>query len=257
MILGLLQARVSSSRLPGKVLEPILGEPLLFRQIERLGRCRRIERLVVTTSTEASDDVLVNECAHRNIAVHRGDLGDVLGRFACAAREFNPKTIVRLCGDCPLADWQLIDEAIETFEAGRYDYVTNADPPTYPDGLDVEVVSTEVLLQTATAAQLPSEREHVTLFIRRHPERFKIGRIARNPNLAALRWTVDNPEDLNFVRRVYEALYPGNAAFTTADILALLERRPQLTAINAHIARDEGLQPSLQRDQIWLRQESS
>ncbi len=255
MILGLLQARVSSSRLPGKVLKPILGEPMLFRQIERLGRCRRVERLVVATSTEASDDVLVKECAQRNIAVHRGDLGDVLGRFACAARQFSPKAVVRLGGDCPLADWQLIDEAIDMFETGGYDYLTNADPPTYPDGLDVEVVSTEALLETAAVAQLPSEREHVTLFIRKHSDRFRIGRITRNPNLSALRWTVDNPEDLDLVRRIYEALYPANAAFTTADILALLENNPELTAINGHIERDEGLKPSLQRDQIWLQRQ--
>lgn len=257
MILGLLQARVSSSRLPGKVLEPILGEPMLFRQIERLGRCRRIARLVVTTSTDASDDVVVNECERRNIAVHRGNLSDVLGRFACAARQFSPDAIVRLSGDCPLVDWQLIDEAIDIFEAGRYDYLTNADPPTFPDGLDVEIVSTEALLETAAVAQLPSEREHVTLFIRNHPERFRIGRMVRDPDLSALRWTVDNPEDLDLVRRIYEALYPANAAFTTADILELLKKKPQLMAINGHIERDEGLKLSLQRDQIWLQHQGS
>jgi len=127
---------------------------MLFRQIERLARCRRIDRLVVTTSTDPSDDPLVVECARRDIPVHRDSLFDVLGRFASAARVFRPDIVVRLTGDCPLADWELIDQAIDAFQAGGYDYLTNAEPPTYPDGLDVEVVSEKALLDAAVTAVL-------------------------------------------------------------------------------------------------------
>jgi len=257
MILALLQARVSSSRLPGKVLKPILEQPMLFRQIERLVRCRRIDRLVVTTSTDPSDDPLVAECTRRNISVHRDSLFDVLERFASAARVFRPNIVVRLTGDCPLADWELIDQAIDAFQAGGYDYLTNAEPPTYPDGLDVEVVSEKALLDAAVTAQLPSEREHVTLFIRNHPERFNIGRLTQSMDLSFHRWTVDDPEDLDLVQRIYEALYPANAAFTTADVLAFLQSNPELMAINSHIERDAGLRKSLMLEESRLQRKGS
>jgi spore coat polysaccharide biosynthesis protein SpsF len=252
MILGLLQARVSSRRLPGKVLKPILGVPMLLRQIERLARCRRIDRLVVATSTDPSDDPLVVECQRHGIGVYKGSLSDVLGRFADASRIFRPNAIVRLTGVCPLADWELIDQAIELFETGGYDYITNFEPPTYPDGLDVEVVSTEALLEVAVVAQLPSEREHVTLFIRNHPERYKIGRLTQSIDLSSHRWTVDDPEDLDFVQQIYQALYPTDAAFTTDDILSFVRNNPELLTINAHIGRNEGLKKSLILDEIWL-----
>ena len=118
-------------------------------------------------------------------------------------------------------------------------------PPTYPDGLDVEVVSEKALLDAAVTAQLPSEREHVTLFIRNHPERFNIGRLTQSMDLSSHRWTVDDPEDLDLIQRIYEALYPANVAFTTADILALLQSNPELMAINSHLERDAGLRKSL------------
>lgn len=253
MILGILQARVSSKRLPGKVLKPILGTPMIFLQIERIGRCRCIDKLVVATSTDPADDVLADACVSRGIAVYRGSLSDVLDRFACAARFYASQAIVRLTADCPLTDWNVIDLAIENFAAGRYDYLSNVDPPTYPDGLDVEVMTHSALIDADRNAQLPSEREHVTTYIRKHPERYRLGSMAQATDLSALRWTVDNIEDFEFVRNVYEALYESNRDFTTDDILALLKVRPELALINSKIERNAGLSQSITADNEWLR----
>jgi spore coat polysaccharide biosynthesis protein SpsF (cytidylyltransferase family) len=253
MILAILQARVSSSRLPGKVLKPILGKPMLFLQIERVMRCRRIDLLVVATSTDRSDDILAQQCAERGILIYRGSLSDVLDRFLGAAQKYQPDAVVRLTGDCPLADWEVIDLTISTYLNGDYDYLSNIDPPTYPDGLDVEIISYRALIEAAAQARLPSEREHVTLFARNRPDRYRIGSVKQEVNLASLRWTVDEPEDLEFVRAVYKELYPSKHDFNTSDILALIERRPELSVINSNIPRDAGLSKSRAADEAWQR----
>jgi spore coat polysaccharide biosynthesis protein SpsF (cytidylyltransferase family) len=257
VILAILQARVSSTRLPGKVLKPILGKPMLFLQIERVMRCRRIDLLVVATSTDPTDDILAQQCADRDILVHRGSLSDVLDRFLGAAQRYQPNAVVRLTGDCPLADWEIIDLAISRFLNGNYDYLSNTDPPTYPDGLDVEVISYRALIEAASEARLPSEREHVTLFVRSHPDRFRIGSVKQQIDLSSLRWTVDEPEDLEFARKVYEELYPSKYDFNTSDVLALIERRPDLKLINSNIQRDAGLSKSRAADEEWERRQRS
>lgn len=248
MILGVLQARVSSSRFPGKVMKSILGTPMILLHIERIKRCRRIDQLVVATTTDPTDDPLVKVCESHGITVYRGSLSDVLSRFVGAAERYRSAVVVRLTGDCPLADAQLIDLAIDTFLSGDYDYLSNVDPPTYPDGLDVEVLSYSALLDASARARSPSEREHVTPFIRNHPENFRIGALKQNVDQSTLRWTVDYPEDFEFVRLVYEALYPSNPRFDTADILALMDRRPELARINSNIAPNEGLMKSVAAD---------
>ena len=251
-ILGILQARVSSSRLPGKVLLPILGQPMLVRQLERLDRCRTIDRLLVATSTDGSDDTLAVACEHRGVACFRGHLLDVLDRFVHAARPYRPEIVVRLTGDCPLADPIMIDDVIGFFESGDYDYVSNFVPPTFPDGLDVEVMRFAALEDAAREASLPSHREHVTPFLRAHPERYRLGNLAGPVDLSHLRWTVDEPEDVEFVRGVYERLYPAKPDFTTQDILELLDREQALLAINSTFSRNEGLRKALQADAEYL-----
>jgi len=223
MILGVLQARMSSSRLPGKVLAPVLGAPMIARQIERLRRCRRIDRLVVATSDQPGDDPVAETCRTLGVDVHRGALDDVLDRFHGALRAFGPaEAVVRMTADCPLADPALIDRVIATFLDGGYDYVSNTPAVrTFPHGLDVEVMRAEALETAWREGHDPYEREHVTPFIYRRPERFRLGFVSDAPNLAHLRWTVDLPEDLDFVRHVYETLYPGDPAFTSADVVAL------------------------------------
>lgn len=223
MILAILQARMSSSRLPGKVLEPVLGEPMIARQVERLRRSSRIDRLLVATSTDRSDDPLAEACAARGIAVYRGDLGDVLGRFAGAlAANPDASSVVRLTADCPLTDWTLIDALIARFEEVGADAATLSYPErTYPHGLDCEVVRREALLRAHREATDPYEREHVTPFIYRRPDEHRLAGLSREPSLAHLRWTVDYPGDLAFVRDVYAQLYPANPAFLSDDIAAL------------------------------------
>jgi spore coat polysaccharide biosynthesis protein SpsF len=235
---------MGSTRLPGKVMKSILGTPMLFLQIERVMRARRINDLIVATTTEKGDDVLAAECERRGVAVFRGSAGDVLNRCVKAAEQSKPRAVVRLTGDCPLTDWNVIDLVVETFTSGGFQYVSNVDPPTYPDGLDVEVVDYSVLRTADAEARLSSEREHVTTFIRKHPERFHAANVCAQRNLSALRWTVDEPDDFELVRTVYEGLYPYRPAFETADILNFFNRRTRLTSLSGGLVRHAGLMKS-------------
>lgn len=221
--LAILQARMTSTRLPGKVLAPVLGEPMIGRQLERLARSGRLDRIVVATSAEASDDPLASYVAGLGYAVCRGSLHDVLDRFhQAAAMVPEADTIVRLTADCPLADWTVIDATIERHHAEAADYTSNVAPErTFPHGLDNEVIRREALERAWREAKDPYEREHVTPYIYRHLHAFRIAGLSRAPSLAHLRWTVDLPEDLAFVREVYERLYPRNPAFTTDEVAAL------------------------------------
>lgn len=214
---------MSSTRLPGKVMAPILGEPMLGRQVERLRRCKRIDALTVATSDGDDDAPIAAYCERLGLPVYRGSLHDVLDRYRNAALAFGPSdAIVRLTADCPLADWDVIDQVIDTHMAGGYDHTNNTSPErTYPHGLDAEAVRPEVLEIAWREARDPYEREHVTPFVYRRPERFRLGSLINPDPAPELRWTVDTPEDLAFVREVYERLYPSNPAFGSADIKAL------------------------------------
>lgn len=250
--LAVLQARTSSSRLPGKVLMPILGRPMLALHLERLGRCTSFDWLNVATSTDPSDDTLANLCKFQGVDCFRGSLNDVLDRFVCAARPYAPDVIVRLTGDCPLADPSLIDDIVMRFVESDLDYLSNCVPATFPDGLDVEVMRFRDIEIAAREAVLPSHREHVTPFIRKQPERFRVGNYSSEIDRSFMRWTVDEPEDFEFVRRIYERLYPANPAFTTDDVLALLALEPDLSEINNRYERNEGSKKSLAADKQFL-----
>jgi len=245
---AILQARAGSSRLPGKVLKPLLGRPMLARQIERVRRSARLDELVVATSTDASDDAIEALCEEEGVACFRGSLDDVLDRFHAAALRHGADRVVRLTGDCPLADAGLIDAVVEHLERGGYDFVSNAIEPTFPDGLDAAVFRMQLLEDAWNEATLPSEREHVTLFMRRQPERYRIGSFKGEVDRSNLRWTVDEPSDFEFVVAVYSRLYPSNPAFGSEDVLDLLEREPGLLQVNGGIERNEGLRRSLARD---------
>lgn len=252
MILGLLQARSSSTRLPGKVMLPLAGAPMLARQIERLRRSAMIDMLVLATSDRPEDDCVAELAEAAGIASYRGSLDDVLDRFYRAAEPYRPDYIVRVTGDCPLIDWELVDRCIRFAADGSYDYASNALKPTWPDGLDVEVMTSVALREAWAEATSTVDREHVTPFINRQLDRFRLGSLENDVDLSAMRWTVDEPGDYEFVSRVYEALYPTNPAFTTADILQLLTARPELIQLNAGIERNEGLrkaQEALLKDQ--------
>lgn len=244
-VLAILQARMSSTRLPGKVLKPILGEPMLARQIERVRRAATIDRLVVATSTDTSDDPLATLCAELGVDYFRGSLDDVLDRFCRAAERHPSEHLVRLTGDCPLADPGVIDAVVRFHIDGGFDYSSNTLHPTFPDGLDVEVMRGSALAQAGREASDPFDREHVTPFLYHHPERFRLGSFERSPELSGVRWTVDYPEDYELVRRIYETLYPAKAEFALDDILGLFEKNPDLAKINAGHQRNEGsMKPS-------------
>lgn len=225
MILAILQARMSSTRLPGKVLRPLAGEPMIGRQVERLRRAQRLDRMVVATSVGPEDDPLAAYCEGLGLDVFRGPLDDVLGRFAGAIDAFGPaEAVVRLTADCPLADPGVVDEVVRTHLESGADYTSNVLPArTFPKGLDVEVARTQALLAAAAEAADPYEREHVTPFLYRRPERFKIASVERSPSQADLWWTVDTPEDYAFVSDIYRRLYPVKPDFTSEDVLRLTE----------------------------------
>lgn len=241
MIVAVLQARASSRRLPGKVLKPILGKPMLQHQIERVLRARLPQRLVLATSVNADDDPIAELGAACGIAVYRGSLDDVLDRFYRAAKPYAPSHVVRLTGDCPLADPTVIDAVIRFAVDGKYDYASNTIRPTFPDGLDVEVATFAALRTAWQEATSKLDREHVMPFLHRQPERFRLGNYENDSDLSAMRWTVDEPADFEMVRAVYEALYPHNPEFRFQDIINLITKNPQIAATNSNIARNEGL----------------
>ncbi|MDT8375577.1 MAG: glycosyltransferase family protein [Mariprofundaceae bacterium] len=257
MILAILQARMSSSRLPGKVLKPVLGVPMLLRQIERISRSRLIDKLCVATTSDATDNPVSKLCEENSIPCFRGSMDDVLDRYYQAAKKHGAEHIVRLTGDCPLTDPAVIDDVIRFYVDGNYDFVSNCICPTFPDGLDVAVFSRAVLEESWREAMLPSHREHVTSYARQAEGRYKIGSYEASCDRSHLRWTVDEKDDYDFVVRVYEELYPENPAFTSEDVVSLLSEKKDIASINSRFIRNEGLLKSLAEDQEWLKRNSN
>ncbi len=246
MILAVVQARTSSTRLPGKVLMPILGRPMLALQLERVARAEMPDKVVVATSVHPSDDSIGSLCADVGVECYRGPLDDVLDRFQQAAEHFGADHIVRLTGDCPLSDPAVIDDVVRLHLDCGFDYTSNVAPPSFPDGLDVEAVRAEVLAQASREAFAASDREHVTMWIREHIDPSRCGNLTHSPSLAHLRWTVDVPADFEFVSGIFEMLYRVNPSFGMDDVLALLVARPDLRAINEGIERNEGITKPVQ-----------
>lgn len=247
-ILTLLQARSSSTRLPNKVLKDLLGQPMILRQIERLQRAHHIGTLLLATSTDNSDDHLAKVVSQAGISVYRGSLNDVLDRFYQAALPHAPDIVVRLTGDCPLVDPNIIDAAISKFLDLGADYLGNGLPPTYPDGMDVEIIRFDTLKIAWQQATLPSEREHVTPYIYKHPEQFQLANLSYSVNLSGLRLTVDEAVDFDLVEKIYLSLMPNKPNFLLDDILALLEQHPEWLQLNQKIIRNEGYLKSIKQD---------
>lgn len=243
---ALIQARTSSSRLPGKVLRNIAGVPMLLRVVERARQARTIDTVAVITSTNTSDDTIVQRCKQNDILCFRGNHDDVLDRYYQAALHFNADVVVRLTADCPLLDPEIIDKVVGTFQRNSFDHVSNTLEPTYPDGLDTEVFSFSTLEKAWREATLKSEREHVTAYIYKHPERFRLCAVKHEENLSTHRWTVDKSEDLEFVRAVYDH-FEGKS-FGMGEILVFLKENPEIAELNAGQIRNEGYLKSLQED---------
>ncbi len=251
MILGIVQTRTTSTRLPGKVLLPLAGAPSLQRQLERLSRVGGWDRLIVATSEQPSDDPVAALCDALGQDVFRGSLDNVLDRFYMAALPHRPEQVVRLTADCPLTDWRVIDRLIAFHLAGGYDYTSNALERRFPVGLDCEIATFAALTEAWREAQAPDQREHVTPFIHRQPARYRLGSLTQANDLSALRWTLDTPEDYAMIAAVYDALYPADPAFTTEDILAFLLAHPEIRERNAD-ARGRALYQRLARKQAAL-----
>jgi spore coat polysaccharide biosynthesis protein SpsF len=245
----ILQARMGSTRLPGKVMADLLGKPLLARVIERAQAIRGVEKVVLAIPAGARDQPLLELARRCSIEAFAGSEDDVLDRYYQAVKAFNVNVIVRVTSDCPLLDPRVSELVLARFQQGDVDYACNTLPPTFPDGLDTEAFSLAALERAWREARLASEREHVTAYIWKNPTCFRLANVTNDVDLSALRWTVDEPPDLEFVRAVYHELHrEGEPPFGMKEVLALLERKPRLRNLNLGFMRNEGYTRSVRED---------
>ena len=241
-MLTLIQARRGSSRLPDKVSLDLCGQPLLVRQVERVRRAQLAGPVAVITTTEPDDDALADLCRQHDILCFRGNALDLLDRHYQAALHFGEtQAVVKIPSDCPLIDPTVIDRVLGFYRAheGQYDFVSNLHPATYPDGNDVEVMTMPALATAWREASRPLEREHTTPFFWENSGRFRLANVVWETGLdysMSHRFTIDYPADYQFIKAVYEALFPVNPNFELADILGLLKQRPDIYALNAEYA---------------------
>lgn len=233
-IVAIIQARMGSTRLPGKTLMPLAGKPMLVRVVERVSRAKQLDDLVVATTESPMDANITALCGANAWKCFRGSEEDVLDRYYRAAQATHADVIVRVTADCPVVDPDLIDSAITSFRLGRFDYVSNGlDPRTYPRGLDVEVFSNETLGRAWKEDANLAWREHVTPYIYRHPEEFRLHRIAGERDFSAHRWSVDTAEDYELLRKIYEHF--DDRPFGWMAVLRLVEQHPDWAMLNSHI----------------------
>lgn len=244
---ALIQARMSSSRFPGKVLEDLAGVPMIVFMARRARLALSLDEVAVITSTDCSDAPLAAILEQHGIPAFRGDLHDVLARYRHAADHFQATEIVRLTGDCPLVDPAVVDAVVGARTAARADYSSNIDPATFPDGLDVECFSVETLDRAFRIATAPAQREHVTLWMRSEGAGLQRYNVAALADLSHLRLTVDYPDDLAAVRRIVANCTARETAPDLFDILRCLAQHPEILQLNSH-ARNEGLARSLAAD---------
>jgi len=233
-IVAIIQARMNSTRLPGKVLLDLGGQTVLARVIRRLQRARLIDEIVVATTKSVIDDPIVRECDRLSIRFFRGEERDVLDRYYQAAQRIGAEGIVRITSDCPLNDPEITDHTIGAFLERRPDYASNALQRTFPRGLDTEVMTWEALARAWEGAELAYQRAHVTPYIYENPGRFDILSVKGEADYSSHRWTLDTTEDLSFIRAVYDRVH-NDDSFSWRDILALLEREPELTELNCAV----------------------
>ena len=236
-VIAVVQTRTGSTRLKGKTLKKICGIPMILLMLERLSNSKLIDKIVVATTTNPNDDELYNLIKDNDYEVFRGSEMDCLDRHFQVGKKFHADYICKITSDDPLIDPVLTDKIIAFFlqNSEKFDYVSNVHPPTFPDGLDVEIVKMESLENAWKNTTEQNDREHTTTFIWSNPSKFKIGNYENKSTknlFLSERWTVDYPEDFEFVRTVYEELYKKNKIFSTEDILDLLERKPEIRSIN-------------------------
>lgn len=236
---AIIQARMGSTRLPGKIMHDLAGAPVLVRCVERARRATTLDRVVVATTEEPADNAVVALCDERSYPCTRGSQDDVLDRYYRAAQHHNADIVVRITSDCPLIEPEIIDRVIQAFHTNPCDYASNILPlRTYPRGLDLEVFSFDALSRAWHEDHNPAWREHVTPYLYRHPERFKLHAISNDADYSHMRWTVDTPEDLLFVQKIYAA-FNGRDNFSWCDVLRVLEQHPEWLEINRHIQQKQ------------------
>ncbi|MFD2046674.1 cytidylyltransferase domain-containing protein [Ornithinibacillus salinisoli] len=236
-VVAIIQARMGSSRLPGKVLKQVLGKELLTYQLERVSRSKYMSDVIVATTNNNRDKEIVSLCKSLDILYYTGPEEDVLKRYYMAAQHVNADVVIRLTGDCPIIDPELIDRITETYllHNPKYQLVTNTLERTFPRGMDIEVFSLQVLKEAHKQAVSKPDREHVTRYIVNHPESFSLLNVSNSRNDSHYRWTVDTMEDFILIKKIIESLYPQNRNFTMEDTINLLAEYPEWQLINKHV----------------------
>lgn len=252
---AIVQARIGSTRLPGKILKPLAGKPALWHVVNRLKYSKLLDDVVVATTTSPEDDVVEKLCRENDFKCFRGSEDDVLDRYYQAAKMYGADPIIRITADCPVIDPIIVDEVIAGFFEGGYDIYDLGGE--YPDGLDCGLFAFRVLEDLWKNTSLPSDREHIGVtYIKNYPEKYKSGHYEKFKGLSHHRWTLDEEADLRFLQAIYDHLYRPGQIFLTEDILDLLDREPYLMEINSGIIRNEGYLKSLKADKSFLHQKS-
>lgn len=247
---AIIQARTGSTRLPGKVLKPVLGEPMLARMLERVKRAKSLDAVVVATSEKPGDDAVAALAKGYGVGVFRGSEDDVIDRLYRAAKEAGADVIVGLTGDCPLHDPGVIDEAVKHFIDAKDAFAYSGTPANYPEGLDTDICTFTAFEEVWKNAKLHSEREHFAQYFKNHPERFHaLPWAVGERDDSKMHWSVDTERDFAFVTTIFEQLYPNNPSFNKDDVLALLVQHPELLKINKGGTGYEGLAKSLKIDE--------
>lgn len=251
MIAAIIQARMGSTRLPNKVLKNLGDKSVLEQVYSRVKKSKLIDEIFIATTIDKNNLPLLNLCTSKGMRVFCGSEDNVLDRYYQLAKLIKTEHIVRITSDCPVIDSELIDMIIEKHLQSNSDYTSNTIEDSYPDGLDTEVFKFKSLEYAWKNASLNSEREHVTAYIKKHPELFKLNSIVSEINYSEKRWTLDTDLDFQFLHLLYEELYSKNENFGMNDILELLERKPSLELINSNILRNEGYIKSLKEDKSF------
>ncbi|WP_040952419.1 cytidylyltransferase domain-containing protein [Gorillibacterium massiliense] len=234
-VVAIIQARMGSTRLPGKVLKDLFGKSVLNHVIDRVQNVKEIDQVVVATTVLESDDPIVAEACKAGAGVYRGEEQDVLSRYYGAALDEKADLVVRITSDCPLVDSKVVSEIITFHKQHNFDYVSNTLSRTFPRGLDVEIFTFEALQKAYEEGNHPEEREHVTPYIYHNPSLFSLYDYKHSEDLSNYRWTLDTLEDWKLIQSIYEHLYTPHQYFGLAETLELIRKKPELSQINAHV----------------------
>ena len=251
-VVAIVQARMGSTRFPNKVMKPINGIPMIELLLTRLSRSQAIDQIVLATSVDPRNQPLIEHVSQLGFACEQGSENDVLERFVQAAEKHDANIVVRISGDCPLVDPKLVDECVDYFLEGKLDYLINSVPPTYPDGLDVEVVSLSALQRANLESENSYDHEHVTPYIRAAGN-FKTDCFQNDEDLSRFRWTVDEPQDLEAINNIFKHFAP-EIHFGWKEVLNLQQKQPEMFEANKHKRCNQGMRSTMDSGQtLWQR----